>query len=105
MQPLFDSWSLASPSIPARSALYSIEPIGIGTSLVESLTSYISRLAEEHTVSVGDLVGRVLSDQADSGDPIITQSAKAVRVGGHGFRACGYALNGVSKRTATWSMR
>lgn len=102
MQPLFDSWSLASPSIPARSALYSIEPIGIGTSLVESLTSYISRLAEEHTVSVGDLVGRVLSDQANSGDPIITQSAKAVRVGGHGFRACGYALNGVSKRTATW---
>ncbi len=102
MQPLFDSWSLASPSVPARSVLYSIEPIGIGTSLVESLTSYISRLAEEHTVSVGDLVGRVLSDQANSGDPIITQAAKAVRVGGHGFRACSYALNGISERTAKW---
>lgn len=47
-------------------------------------------------------MGRVLSDQANSDDPIITQAAKAVRVGGHGFRACSYALKGISERTAKW---
>ena len=103
MQPLFESWSLASPPVPPRSALYSIEPVGIGTSFVEGLTSYIARLAEEHAVSVGDLVGRVLSDLASPHDPIITQAAKSVRIGGHGFRACSYALNGVSDQAAKWS--
>ncbi|MFC9542980.1 TniQ family protein [Lysinibacillus sp. NPDC056959] len=36
-----------------RSCLYSIEPIGIGTINVESLCSYISRLADVHCVTVG----------------------------------------------------
>src|ERR1041385_4375542 len=41
---------------PARSRLYSLEPIGIGTPQTESLTSYISRLAAAHSVRVRDLV-------------------------------------------------
>src|SRR6266571_1317151 len=102
MQRLFESWSLLSPPVPPRTVLYSIKPIGIGTALVESLTGYVARLAEEHAVSVGDLVGRVLSDLANPHGPIITRAAKAVRVGGHGFRAASYALNGVSDQTAKW---
>jgi len=43
-----------------RSRLYHLEPVGIGTPLVESLTSYISRLAYEHCVAVKDLVVREL---------------------------------------------
>ena len=66
--------------------------------MVESLTGYVARLAEAHSVSVGDLVGRVLSELADPKDPIITTAAKGFRVGGHGFRACGYVINGVSDR-------
>jgi len=66
--------------------------------MVESLTGYVARLAEAHSVSAGDLVGRVLSELADPKDPIITTAAKAFRVGGHGFRACGYVINGVSDR-------
>jgi hypothetical protein len=42
--------------MPPRSRLYSLEPIGIGTPQTESLTSYISRLAEAHSVRVRDLV-------------------------------------------------
>ena len=83
---------------PPRSRLYSLEPIGVGTAMVESLTGYVARLAEAHSVSAGDLVGRVLSELADPKDPIITTAAKAFRVGGHGFRACGYVINGVSDR-------
>jgi hypothetical protein len=90
MQPPFESWSLSSPPVPPRSRLYSLEPIGIGTALVESLTGYAARFAEAHSVSVGDLVGRVLSGLANPKDPIITAAAKAVRIGGHGFRACSY---------------
>jgi len=39
-----------------RSRLYHLAPIGIGTADVESLTSYISRLAEAHAVTVGRLM-------------------------------------------------
>lgn len=38
------------------SRLYHIEPIGIGTPYVESLTSYIKRLAEAHCVSPANLL-------------------------------------------------
>jgi len=49
-------WDLTRPAIPSRSRLYSLEPIGIGTSETESLTSYVGRLAEAHSVRVHDLV-------------------------------------------------
>jgi len=39
------------PIIPERSRLYNLEPVGIGTTEVESFTGYISRLAQEHLVS------------------------------------------------------
>ncbi len=56
MQANFDCWDLAPVSIPARSRLHSIEPIGIGTPLVESLTGYMIRLAASHAVRVSDLI-------------------------------------------------
>lgn len=55
---IYDSWNLSYPYIPTRSRLFPLEPVGIGTPYVESLTSYLARLAESHTVLVGDLVGR-----------------------------------------------
>jgi hypothetical protein len=104
MQPPFESWFLSSPPVPPRSRLYSLEPIGIGTAFVESLTGYTARLAEAHSVSVGDLVGRVLSELlSDPKAPIITAAAKACRVGGHGFRACRYGVNGVTDRAESWA--
>ncbi len=41
---------------PLRSQLYHLKPLGIGTSRVESLTSFISRLAEAHCVPVRKLM-------------------------------------------------
>jgi hypothetical protein len=82
MQPLYDSWSLSISPIPPRSRLYALEPIGVGTALVESLSSYVARLAEAHSISVGDLVGHVLSELTDPKNPMITAAAKAVRIGG-----------------------
>lgn len=43
------------PQIPVRSRFYHLQPLGIGTAMSESLTSYICRLAAAHSVSVGNL--------------------------------------------------
>jgi TniQ len=45
--------NLSAPSIPARSRLFPLPPIGIGTPYVESLTSYMCRLTVEHSLSFG----------------------------------------------------
>lgn len=37
---------------PIRSRLYHLEPIGVGTSQVESLTGYLTRLADAHRVPI-----------------------------------------------------
>lgn len=44
-------WDIESLPLPARSRLFKLQPIGIGTAQVESLTSYIARLSAEHCVS------------------------------------------------------
>lgn len=56
MQANFDSWDLMPVSIPARSRLHSIEPIGVGSPFVECLTGYMIRLAASHAVRVSDLI-------------------------------------------------
>ena len=52
----YDSWSLELPVVPRRSRLYHLEPIGVGTPYVESLTGYICRLALAHCVSPRTLI-------------------------------------------------
>ena len=54
-------WILHGLPIPARSTLYSLEPVGIGTPDVESLTGYISRLAEAHCVTTLTLAKTVFA--------------------------------------------
>jgi transcriptional regulator with XRE-family HTH domain len=41
---------------PPRSHLYCLKPIGMGTAFVECLTSYLSRLAQEHSVHLQRLI-------------------------------------------------
>lgn len=55
-----DLWDLTPPTIPPRSRLYSLQPIGVGTPYVEGLTAYISRLAEAHSVHPRALIVREL---------------------------------------------
>lgn len=49
-------WNLEPPFVSKRSHLFHLKPIGVGTANVESLTSYIARLAEAHSITVGRLV-------------------------------------------------
>lgn len=50
----YEDLPLGFATIPTR--LYRLEPIGIGTPLVESLSSYVQRLADAHAVSASHLV-------------------------------------------------
>lgn len=59
LEPL-EIYDLSLPNIPKRSRLYNLEPIGVSTSNVESLTGYIARLAQTHCMPTGQLICREL---------------------------------------------
>jgi hypothetical protein len=53
----FEEWTLGDHApFPTRSELYHMLPAGLGTSFIESLTSYIARLAESHCLTTRSLV-------------------------------------------------
>jgi len=81
-------------AIPPRSQLYSLEPMGVGTGMVESLTSYIGRLAEAHSLKLSTFVGKVLA-------PLSTFTGVA-GVGGRYdvLRHLGPSLNGAGSTSA-----
>lgn len=56
----FDTIDLTMQPIPPRSRLFHLEPVGVGTPYVESLTSYLIRLAQEHSVTVSSLIIKLL---------------------------------------------
>ncbi|MEH2302027.1 MAG: hypothetical protein V7K88_24350 [Nostoc sp.] len=57
----YESWDLKKISIPSRSHLYQLEPVGIRTPMVESLTGYIERLAEAHCIPPDVLISRTIT--------------------------------------------
>ena len=66
---IYESWGDLNPkdTLPKRSYLYHLKPIGVGSMQVESLTGYIARLAEAHSVTTGallmsELLPRVVAD-------------------------------------------
>ncbi|MBD2538639.1 TniQ family protein [Coleofasciculus sp. FACHB-SPT36] len=54
-------WSPEKFLMPPRSPLHHLEPIGVGTPTVESLTSYVTRLAQSHGVFVSTLLSRIVN--------------------------------------------
>ncbi|MBD1897924.1 helix-turn-helix domain-containing protein [Coleofasciculus sp. FACHB-129] len=54
-------WSIEKPQLPKRSHLYHLPPVGVGTPFVESLTSYIARLAESHSVLPSVLISKEIT--------------------------------------------
>ena len=81
----FESWDLTPRALSPRSRLYAPAPEGIGTAFVESLSSYVARLAEAHAVSTADLVRRELSRHTSP--PLILYSHK---------------MNGLGRCAARW---
>lgn len=94
----YDSWDLIMPEIPPRSQLYSLEPIGIGTPSVESLTSYLCRLAQAHRISLGALVSRVLALKLNKN----SKNNKLYDNNTGIFASTGKALNGLGLMAKDW---
>lgn len=65
----YEVWDLSPLPIPARSTLYALQPIGVGTPWVECLTSYIARLADAHCVYPGTLLDKVIVPLVPSPSP------------------------------------
>jgi TniQ len=60
-QTLYQSWDISLPEIPPRSRLYCLAPIGVGAPDVESLASFIMRLAAAHCVETGTLFAQEMA--------------------------------------------
>ncbi len=56
----YEEWTGALPSMPPPGTLYALQPVGVGTPQVESLTSYIARVALAHCVVPGVLMRKVI---------------------------------------------
>jgi hypothetical protein len=56
-----ERWDLTEPAVAEPSLLYTLRPCGLGTPYVESLSSYVVRLAEAHVVPVWRLILHVRS--------------------------------------------
>jgi len=65
----YDAWDLSPLKLPQRSALYALHPVGLGTAQVESLTSYITRLAEAHHIFSGVLLHKMLAPLVSDDSP------------------------------------
>ncbi len=92
---------LNQPVFRPRTHLYSLRPIGVGSPFVESLTSYITRLAEAHAVTPATLMTkeflpRVLRMQGKG------EHGKPPSPSYPSFVYDAYILNGLGRCTARW---
>ncbi len=76
--------------ITPRSRLFNIEPIGLGTPYAESLTSYISRLANLHCLTTGNFISKLLAPYLNK--YYVTEIAWR---GGNGFFDSTMGINGI----------
>jgi transcriptional regulator with XRE-family HTH domain len=86
---------LLPAGVGARSTLYRLMPAGLGTIGVESLTSYIMRLASAHHLLPGVLLGEVLRDS------IVGPKTGASRPLGEILRGA-HAVNGLTGQASVW---
>lgn len=89
----YENWDMAVPVIPPRSRFFNLCPAGFGTSMVECLTSYISRLAQAHSVTPGVLYNREVMKH---GPTHRNMFARRVKADARSFTCCINAAGGVA---------
>lgn len=72
-----------------RSILYNLKPIGVGTKYVESLTSYIMRIAYEHNITIGCLIKKLIAPQVNK-----EYLLRSITYGGNRFYDGAKTING-----------
>lgn len=84
--------------IPTRSRLFCLQPIGIGTGAVESLTSYIVRIAWNQRVSLTSLFEQLLAPLTEK--PFIVNGR--ARILAAAFNGYHRSINSTGKTAANW---
>ena len=74
MMEMYETWDTTPPELPARSQLYKLSPIVLGTPMVEILCCYIARLALEHCLSAYILLSKVILTSEEEGCRLYQQS-------------------------------
>ena len=97
----YEAWELWTYRLTSRSYLYSLPPIGGGGPLVESLTSYIQRLAEAHAVETGALVNHELRLRVPFAKGKRSGQVPTSRLP-NPFYLEAYRLNGTGDRVRLW---
>lgn len=98
---IYRSWEEASPhSIPPRSYLYRLTPMGVGSANVESLTSYLARLAAAHDISPAVLLTREILPKVR--EEFRRHDYQAVHDIESTFVYEAHTLNGVGQRSQDW---
>jgi hypothetical protein len=92
---IYQDGYLELPRIPPRSRLYHLQPLGLGTSLTESLTSYLTRLAAAHCVSVRKLFVHEMM-------PLLHRSYSLSSIA-EMMSHFSYLVNGVDSHAQAWS--
>ncbi len=77
------------------STLFCLHPRGVGTSAIESLTSYITRLAQAHCLKTGDLFSKVLFPYLNK-----VYTNQIIMEGGNGFYDWAHSINGLTSMAA-----
>lgn len=96
---VYKSLDLQKPAIPSRSRLYSLEPIGVGTPLVESLTGYVTRLAQAHCTLTGILIVSEIAPLIKEGYVFDGRQKTINPI--YGFSSSRRALNGTGLMAST----
>ncbi len=95
----FEEWKLDhTVLLPTRSELYYLRPAGLGTSFIESLASYIARLAEQHCLTTRTLIVRKFLPSLEKPYLSGQKSHDSITA----FWKDTATLNGVNVLTAEW---
>lgn len=100
MTAVFGSWNLSA--VASATAFHGLAPIGVGSAEVESLTSYLRRLAASHGLTPGVFIMRALAPRLVAGgaEPLVSDEHPQLR----GLLIRGAtAINGNTGRSAAWA--
>jgi methylphosphotriester-DNA--protein-cysteine methyltransferase len=98
----FGGLDLTIPTIPLRSRLYHLKPINVGTSYVESLTSYFCRLASAHCVSTASLYQLELDPRLQKIQAGESQSQLSHKTSRYSLIYSARPVNGPSATAKAW---
>jgi hypothetical protein len=102
---MYPHWDDNSSPLPPRSRLFRLTPVGIGTIEVESLTSYVGRLAVEHCVPPNQLLCKeVLAGVGKTSPAYLASNFSANAINGMGNLA-EITINGFEQLTLRDDLR